>query len=62
MVFSATFNTISAIYWRSVLLVEETGGPRENQLFSNQNICILFLFVNIETRGIYNTPLLLLMF
>jgi hypothetical protein len=25
MVFSATFNSISAISWRSVLLVEETG-------------------------------------
>ena len=25
MVFSATFNNISAISWRSVLLVEETG-------------------------------------
>jgi len=24
------FNNISAISWRSVLLVEETGGPREN--------------------------------
>jgi len=30
MVFSATFSTISAISWRSVLLVEETGGPGEN--------------------------------
>ena len=30
MVFSATFNNISAISWRSVLLVEETGGPGEN--------------------------------
>jgi hypothetical protein len=30
MVFNATFNNISAISWRSVLLVEETGGPREN--------------------------------
>ena len=27
MVFYATFNNISAISWRSVLLVEETGGP-----------------------------------
>jgi len=25
MVFNVTFNTISAISWRSVLLVEETG-------------------------------------
>ena len=30
MVFNATFNTISVISWRSVLLVEETGGPGEN--------------------------------
>jgi hypothetical protein len=31
MVFNATFNiTISAISWRSVLLVEETRGPGEN--------------------------------
>ena len=30
MVFSATFNNISAISWRSVFLVEETGGPGEN--------------------------------
>jgi hypothetical protein len=26
MVFNATFNNISVILWRSVLLVEETGG------------------------------------
>jgi len=30
MVFSAIFNNISAISWRSVLLVEETGVPGEN--------------------------------
>jgi hypothetical protein len=30
MVFNATFNTISVISWWSVLLVEETGGLREN--------------------------------
>jgi hypothetical protein len=30
MVFNATFNDISAISWRSVLLVEETGVPGEN--------------------------------
>jgi len=30
MVFNATFNNISAILWRSVLLVEETGVPGEN--------------------------------
>ena len=30
MVFNATFNIISVISWRSVLLVEETGVPGEN--------------------------------
>jgi len=30
MVFNATFNNISVISWRSVLLVEEIGGPGEN--------------------------------
>jgi len=30
MVFNATFNNISAILWRPVLLVEETGVPGEN--------------------------------
>ena len=30
MVFNATFNNISAISWRSVLLVEETGVHGEN--------------------------------
>jgi hypothetical protein len=31
MVFNDTFNNISAISWQSVLLVEESGGPGENQ-------------------------------
>ena len=30
MVFNTTFNNISVISWRSVLLVKETGGPGEN--------------------------------
>jgi hypothetical protein len=30
MVFNAIFNNIAVISWRSVLLVEETGLPREN--------------------------------
>ena len=30
MVVNATFNNISALLWRSVLLVEETGVPAEN--------------------------------
>ena len=31
MVFNATFNNISVITWRLVLLVEETGLPGKNQ-------------------------------
>jgi hypothetical protein len=31
MVLNATFNNISIISWQSVLLVEQTGGPGENQ-------------------------------
>jgi hypothetical protein len=31
MMFNATFNNISVISWRLVLLVEETGVPGENQ-------------------------------
>jgi hypothetical protein len=46
MVFNTTFNNISVISWRSVLLVAETGVPRENhqptasheQPLSRQNI------------------------
>jgi len=30
IVFNTTFNNISVISWRSVLLVEESGGPGEN--------------------------------
>jgi len=30
MVFNATFNNISVISWRSVLLVEENAVPEEN--------------------------------
>jgi len=30
MVFNTTFNNVSVISWRSVLLVDEIGGPGEN--------------------------------
>jgi hypothetical protein len=30
VVFNASFNNISVTSWRSVLLVEETGGPGKN--------------------------------
>jgi hypothetical protein len=35
LVFNATFNNISAISWRSVLLVEETGVTREDHTPEN---------------------------
>ena len=31
LMFNATFNTISVISWWSLLLVDESGGPGENQ-------------------------------
>jgi hypothetical protein len=34
MVFNATFNNISDVSWRSVLLVKETGVPGENPLLA----------------------------
>ena len=37
MVFNATFNNIPAISWRSVLLMEETGEPGENQRLAANN-------------------------
>jgi hypothetical protein len=33
MVFNATFNNISVILWRTVLMVEESGVPGENNMY-----------------------------
>jgi hypothetical protein len=41
MVFSATFNNISAISWRSVLLVDETGVCGENHRPAASNYQII---------------------
>jgi len=38
MVFDSTFNIISAISWRPVLLVEETGLPGENPLTHRKSL------------------------
>jgi hypothetical protein len=54
MVFNATFNNISVILWRSVLLVEETGVPGENhrpvvshwQILSHNVVCRVHLAMN----------------
>jgi hypothetical protein len=47
MVLNATFNSISAISWRSVLLVKGTGGPVDiirsiSRLVFNINTCLIF--------------------
>ena len=59
VVFNATFNNISTISWRSVLLVEETGVPRENrrtvashwQTLSHNVVSIYLIVVNPTTIG-----------
>jgi hypothetical protein len=42
MVFHATLNNISVISWRSVLLVEETGGPGDNHRPATSYKLVLF--------------------
>jgi hypothetical protein len=52
MVFN-TFNNISVIWWRSVLLVEETGGPGENHqpVASHwQTLCHIMLYTSPWSR------------
>jgi hypothetical protein len=56
MVFNATFNNISVISWRSVLLVKETGAPGENHqlCFMTVFVCsivLLYLWVRISPRA-----------
>jgi hypothetical protein len=43
MVFKDTFNNISAISWRSVLSVEETGVPGENLQQANDKLYHIML-------------------
>ena len=55
MVFNATFNNISVISWRSVLLMEETGVPRENHRLSqviDQFYHIMLYQVHLAISGI----------
>ena len=59
MVFNATFNNISVISWRSVLLMEETGVPRENQSKSLTNFitycCIEYTGFKLITLVVIGT-------
>ena len=50
MVFNATFNNISVISWRRVLLVEETGVPGENHrsVASLNDLIQGFLFIETD--------------
>jgi hypothetical protein len=50
MVFNATFNNISVISWRSVLLVEETGGPGKNDDPVRQNSIRLSVVSQIKEK------------
>ena len=53
--FNATFNNISAISWRSVLLVDETRGPGENHRpVSSHWQCKLYHIVIILIKDLYS--------
>jgi hypothetical protein len=59
MVFNATFNNISALSWRSVLLVEETAGPGENHrpaashyiLYHNNVVHLTLMVIGTDCIG-----------
>ena len=49
MVLNAIFNNISITSWRSVLLVEETGGPGENHDLSQVTDKLYHIMLNRST-------------
>ena len=58
MMFNATFNNISVISWLSILLVEETGAPKEihdlTQVTDKHDHIILYQYIS-PLMGIYLT-------
>jgi hypothetical protein len=48
MVFNATFNNILVIWWRSVLLVEETAGPEKTTNLSQatDKLDLIMLYIS----------------
>jgi len=55
MVFNATFNNISAISWRLILLVEETGVPGENHRHHFQHYFSYIVVISFIVGGKQST-------
>jgi hypothetical protein len=55
--FIATFNNISVISWRSVLLVEENGVPGENHFKISLLFHLFFLYLTCSYPYSYNLML-----